>query len=73
MASKLALVLGVAAFVATGCGPSLADCDAIAVEQKACMNEDALAACRAANALCEENGGEVLVLESCPLQFACAD
>ena len=33
-----------------------------------CMNEDNLAECEAAAADCP---GEVLVMESCPLQFGC--
>lgn len=33
-----------------------------------CIDEDALAQCEAAYTEC---GGEVSVLESCPLQFAC--
>lgn len=34
----------------------------------ACMNEESFAACLAREAQCP---GQVLVLESCPLQFAC--
>ncbi len=34
----------------------------------ACINEENLAQCRAREAECP---GQVLVLESCPLQFAC--
>lgn len=34
----------------------------------ACMNEDNFAACRQRESECP---GEVIVLESCPLQFAC--
>lgn len=34
----------------------------------ACMNEDNFAACQVREAECP---GQVLVLESCPLQFAC--
>jgi hypothetical protein len=33
-----------------------------------CMNEESFAACQAREAECP---GQVLVLESCPLQFAC--
>jgi hypothetical protein len=57
--------------IAVGCGAKLADCEALARDQAACMNDQALADCRATNTQCEESGGEVLVLESCPLQFAC--
>ena len=56
---------------AIGCGAQLADCEALARDQASCMDEEALADCKATNTQCEESGGEVLVLESCPLQFAC--
>lgn len=60
------------ALALSGCGANRVDCDALAKEQPACMDEGAIEACEAANALCEERGGDVHVLESCPLQFACS-
>ncbi|HEY1101011.1 MAG TPA: hypothetical protein VGF99_18880 [Myxococcota bacterium] len=66
-----ALLVVVAAFGA-GCGASLQDCEALARDQPDCMGEQAIAECNAENAACEENGGEVLQLESCPLQFVCS-
>jgi hypothetical protein len=66
--------LAIAAF-AFGCGgPTLVDCDRLAASQDACMDDGSLAACREANDECEDvAGGEVLVLESCPLQFSCSE
>jgi hypothetical protein len=69
---RILSVLVLFPFVAAiGCGAQLVDCDALARDQAACMDEETIADCKATNAQCEESGGEVLVLESCPLQFAC--
>jgi hypothetical protein len=69
---RILTALAVLPFVAAvGCGAQLVDCEALARDQEACMDEEAIADCKATNAQCEELGGEVLVLESCPLQFAC--
>lgn len=55
-------------------GPKLADCEQIATSQDACMDDESLKACKAANDACGATAdGEVLVLESCPLQFSCAE
>jgi len=68
-----ALTLALAHALAGCGGAQLVDCDAVAAEQDACMDDASLAACRAANDECEAAGaGEVLVLESCPLQFSCS-
>jgi hypothetical protein len=54
-------------------GPTLVDCDQLATSQAACMDDDAVKACKAANDECAATtDGEVLVLESCPLQFSCS-
>ena len=67
------LVTTLLVLAATGCGPKLADCEALAADQPECMNDVAKADCEATNEQCaDELGGEVLVLESCPLQFACS-
>jgi hypothetical protein len=66
LSSLIALVA-----LGSGCGAKLADCEALARDQSECMPDSAVAACEATNAQCEETGSEVLVLESCPLQFAC--
>jgi hypothetical protein len=67
------LVMTLLALAATGCGPTLADCEALATDQADCMNDVAKADCEATNTQCSDvAGGEVLVLESCPLQFACS-
>ena len=47
--------------------PSAATCGGYGPND-ACMNEDNFAACQAREAECP---GQVLALESCPLQFAC--
>lgn len=67
----LAAVVSLVAFAAAGCSAQLADCEALARDQADCMPQGAVAECEATNAQCEEAGAEVLVLESCPLQFAC--
>jgi hypothetical protein len=51
----------------TGADPSPDTCGGYGPND-ACMNEDNFAACQAREAECP---GQVLVLESCPLQFAC--
>jgi hypothetical protein len=58
----------------TGCGSAkLVDCEKLAADNAACVDDDALASCQAENTECEAAGaGEVLVLESCPLQFSCS-
>ncbi len=67
-------VFALAALAITGCGPKLADCDALVENEGDCMNDASLAACQRENAICEERGvGEVFVLESCPLGFACGN
>lgn len=43
-------------------------CDDLRDSQSGCMNEDNYAECRAAVRRC---GDDVLMLESCPLQFDC--
>lgn len=43
-------------------------CTDLMEADSACMNEDNLADCEEANEACP---GEVLVMESCPLQFGC--
>jgi len=43
-------------------------CDRVAESDPACVNEENLAECRAAE---DECGDRVSVMESCPLQFAC--
>lgn len=43
-------------------------CDDLVDSQSACMTDENLAECRAA---VDECGDRVLVMESCPLQFAC--
>jgi hypothetical protein len=57
--------------VGVGCGGQLADCEAIARDEEACMPQSAIDDCEAANDDCAESG-EVLTLESCPLQFTCS-
>jgi hypothetical protein len=70
---RIVLLTTLIALCSIGCGPKLADCEAIATEQADCMNDVAKADCEATNTQCaDELGGEVLVLESCPLQFACS-
>ena len=65
-------VVVVIAVAACG-GPKLADCETLASEQDACMDDASLKACNDANDECAETAdGEVLVLESCPLQFSCS-
>jgi hypothetical protein len=43
-------------------------CDDLMANDAGCMNEDNLAECKTAQAECP---GNVLVMESCPLQFGC--
>ncbi len=66
-------VLVIICALGAGCGASTLDCDAIATDEAACMNDASLASCKATNDECEESGGEVVQLDSCPLQFACAE
>ena len=67
-------VVVVLALSACGSGPALVDCDQLATSQDACMDDASLKACKAANDECAATtNGEVLVLESCPLQFSCAE
>lgn len=65
------LIAIVVVVVASACGGKLADCEQIAVEQEACMPQSAIDDCEEANVDCTD-GGEVLTLESCPLQFTCS-
>jgi hypothetical protein len=68
----LAFLLCGSALLSCACGPSLQDCAALAEQQPECMPQTAIDACEERNAACaEEPNGEVVVLESCPLQFAC--
>ena len=68
------LILSLVVVAASGCGgATTVDCEALASDQPDCMTEAAVDDCNATNAQCEENGGEVLQLESCPLQFACSE
>ncbi len=70
---RIVLLTTLLALCSMGCGPKLADCEALATDQPECMNDVAKADCEATNEQCaDELGGEVLVLESCPLQFACS-
>jgi hypothetical protein len=68
------LAWGVLLIAAAGCGgPKLVDCDKIAAEQAACMDAWSTQSCEEENDECANAGtGEVLVLESCPLQFSCS-
>ncbi len=70
---RIVLITTLLALCSTGCGPKLADCEALATDQPGCMNDVAKADCEATNTQCSDvAGGEVLVLKSCPLQFACS-
>lgn len=69
---SLLVVLGPVACDGTAGEPGLADCDALAAEQPACMDEAAIADCEDANEECAGAGGDVVVAESCPLQFSCS-
>ncbi|MDP2341792.1 MAG: hypothetical protein Q8O67_12610 [Deltaproteobacteria bacterium] len=68
---KFSFVVVVVVALASACGGKLADCEQIAADQAACMPESAVEDCEAANTECAD-GGEVLTLESCPLQFTCS-
>lgn len=74
MRHHIALVLCVLLVgVGSGCGGAiLVDCEALARDNVDCMDDAAKAECAATNDDCEARGGEVLQLESCPLQFACS-
>ncbi len=71
-AMQTLVAVTVAAFVVvvSGCGGDVQDCQKLAAEQAGCMPASAVAACEQENEQCKD-GGEVLVLESCPLQFSC--
>jgi hypothetical protein len=71
MKALFVVVVVVVAFVSACGGGKLADCEQIAVDQSECMPESAVEDCEAANSDCAA-GGEVLQLESCPLQFTCS-
>lgn len=68
-------VLLLASALGLGCGgapePTLVDCDALAADQPTCMDAAAVADCEDANERCAAQGGDVIVAESCPLQFSC--
>lgn len=66
-----AVVVVVTVLGGSACGGKLADCEQIAADQASCMPESAIADCEEANVECTD-GGEVLTLESCPLQFTCS-
>jgi hypothetical protein len=54
-------------------GPKLVDCERIAEANDDCMDDASVKACTEANDECAATAdGEVLVLESCPLQFSCS-
>ena len=55
----------------SGCGGKLADCAQIAADNETCMPQSAVDDCEEANDDCRDDG-EVLTLESCPLQFTCS-
>lgn len=73
--SVFAFVFASVLGLGSGCGgppePALVDCDALAAEQPACMDAAAIADCEDANERCAAQGGDVIVAESCPLQFSC--
>jgi hypothetical protein len=63
----LSLLMGCGAGTPSATAASGTDCDAYRAGD-ACVTDENLAQCRALAARCP---GQVLVMESCPLQFAC--
>ncbi len=57
--------------VCSACGGKLTDCQELVDKQSVCMPQSAIDDCEEANDECRD-GGEVLTLESCPLQFTCS-
>ncbi len=69
----LFLLCAFLACLSLGCsGAILVDCEALTRDNAECMDAQAQAECAASNDDCEDRGGEVLQLESCPVQFACS-
>lgn len=69
MRSWLRFAIGSVLLLASACGEDVSDFCSEAFEQNAaCLSERSGEECEAAYAECP---GRVLVLESCPIQFAC--